>query len=32
MVGYLVFITIHLLIIVTGVLFGRQAEAEAASD
>jgi hypothetical protein len=30
MVGYLVFIAIHLAIIVTGVLFGRQAEAEAA--
>lgn len=30
MVGYLVFIAIHLTIIVTGVLFGRQAEAETA--
>ena len=29
MVGYLVFIAIHLTIIVTGVLFVRQAEAEA---
>lgn len=30
MVGYLVFIVIHLAIIVTGVVFGRQAEAEVA--
>jgi hypothetical protein len=29
-VGYLVFIAIHLAIIVTGVLFARQAEAESA--
>lgn len=28
MVGYLVFIAIHLAIIITGVVFGRQAEAE----
>lgn len=31
MVGYLVFIAIHLAIIVTGVLFVRQAEAEVAA-
>ena len=31
MVGYLVFIAIHLTIIVTGVLFVRQAEAEASA-
>lgn len=30
MIGYLVFIAIHLAIIVTGVMFGRQAEAEVA--
>ncbi len=29
-VGYIVFIVIHLIIIGTGVLFGRQAEAESA--
>lgn len=31
MIGYLVFIAIHLAIIITGVVFGRQAEAEVAA-